>query len=350
MRTYLALATVVAAVTACAGDKAGKSAAESTAIAPVGSAAPQMITITARNFAYDAPDTVSSGMVTIKLVNQGLILAEMNRSKTSLELQDYEFKVFSQWGEDGIIAHLLAHVPITNTIFVEFGVQDYSESNTRFLLRHRNWSGLVLDGSSANIALIRADPIYWRHNLKAEAAFITRDNINDLLIGHGISGGIGLLSVDIDGNDYWVWEAITAVAPQLVVAEYNALFGPTAPVSVPYEPSFERTAAHHSNLYWGCSLAALVHLGVQKGYRLVGCNSNGNNAFFVRSDCSGSLPSLTASQAFRPAKFRESRSAAGELTHLSGPLARAAVAHMPLTDVVSGKTLAVGDLAVQDVL
>lgn len=277
----------------------------------------------------------------------GRVEARQTLGAAAGDLAAAEFKVSSQWGEDGIIEHLLAHVPVRNSIFVEFGVQDYTESNTRFLLRHRNWSGLVLDGSPSNIALIRTDPIYWRHNLKAETAFITRENINGLLTGHGVTGDIGMLSVDIDGNDYWVWEAITAVAPQIVIAEYNALFGATAPVSVPYDPSFQRTAAHHSNLYWGCSLAALVHLGVQKGYRLVGCNSNGNNAFFVRTEDLGTLPSLTSEQAYRPAKFRESRSAAGELTYLSGPAARAQITDLPLIDVVSGKTLAAGDLPVQ---
>jgi hypothetical protein len=261
------------------------------------------------------------------------------------DLAAAEFKVSSQWGEDGIIAHLLAHVPVANPVFVEFGVQDYTESNTRYLLRHRNWSGLVLDGSPANIALIRKDPIYWRHNLKAEAAFITRENINDLLTTHGVLGDIGLLSVDIDGNDYWVWEAITVISPRIVIAEYNALYGPSAAVSVPYDPAFQRTAAHHSNLYWGCSLAALAHLGDTKGYALVGCNSNGNNAFFVRRDCVGALPALTPSQAFRPAKFRESRSAEGALTFLTGSQARAEVEHLPLIDVVTGSALAVGNLS-----
>jgi hypothetical protein len=261
------------------------------------------------------------------------------------DLSAAEFKVSSQWGEDGIIAHLLAHVPITTPVFVEFGVQDYTEANTRFLLRHRNWSGLVLDGSPGNIALIRRDPIYWRHNLKAEAAFITRENINAVLTLHGIGGDIGLLSIDIDGNDYWVWEAITVVSPRIVVAEYNALYGPTAAVSVPYDGAFQRTTAHHSNLYWGCSLAALAHLGEAKGYRLVGCNSNGNNAFFVRHDCVGRLAVLDAATAYRTAKFRESRSADGELTYLSGALARAEVADQPVVDVVTGQRLAVGDLS-----
>jgi len=199
------------------------------------------------------------------------------------EIQQAEFRVFSQWGEDGILQHLLRHVSVSRKIFVEFGVENYTESNTRFLLMNDNWAGLVIDGSAANIEYIKQDEIYWRYNLKAEAAFITKDNINDLIRRNGISGEIGLLSVDIDGNDYWVWDAIDSVIPSIVVVEYNARFGPERAVTVPYDPAFVRAAAHHSNLYWGASLAAFCLLAKRKGYSFVGCNTAGNNAFFVQS-------------------------------------------------------------------
>lgn len=275
----------------------------------------------------------------------GRIEARQTEAVSPGDLAGAEFKVSSQWGEDGIIAHLLLHVPVPNPVFVEFGVQDYTESNTRFVLREKNWSGLVLDGSPENIALIRSDPIYWRYNLKAEAAFITRENIDALISAHGIAGDIGLLSVDIDGNDYWVFEAITAVSARIFVAEYNALYGPQAAVSIPYDPAFQRSKAHHSNLYWGCSLSAWAHVAAKRGYALVGCNSNGNNAFFVRRDCLGALPELTVAEAFRPARFRESRDSSGALSYLSGDAARAEIAALPLTDVLTGRVLTVGDLA-----
>ena len=256
-----------------------------------------------------------------------------------------EFKVSSQWGEDGIIAHLLRHVSIASKVFVEFGVQDYKESNTRFLLRNTNWCGLVLDGSIENIAIIRKDPIYWQHNLKAEAAFVTRENINDLILRHGIVGDIGLLSIDIDGNDYWVWQAISCISPRIVVVEYNALFGPSATVSVPYDPFFVRTQAHYSNLYWGCSLSALTHLAAEKGYGLVGCNTNGNNAFFVRRDVFGGLPLVSPTEAYRPAYFREARDLSGALNYLTGADALAVIRDMSLIDVVTGERGLVGSFS-----
>ena len=182
------------------------------------------------------------------------------------EIAANEFRVFSQWGEDGILQFLLRHVPVTRKVFVEFGVQNYTESNTRFLLIKDNWSGLVLDGSEADIDFIKQDPIYWRYNLKAICAFITRENINGLLRDNGLTGEIGLLSVDIDGNDYWVWEQIDVVQPAIVIVEYNSRFGSQRAVTVPYDPAFVREKAHFSCAYYGASLPALVALGRRKGY------------------------------------------------------------------------------------
>jgi hypothetical protein len=282
----------------------------------------------------------------IDLVQQALGRIEARQTATVRpgDFESAEFKVSSQWGEDGIIEHLVRHVPIERRIFVEFGVQDYSEANTRFLLVHRNWSGLVIDGSPQNIDRIRQDAIYWRFNLKSECAFVTRDNINAIISRHGITGDIGILSVDIDGNDYWVWKAIDCISPRIVIVEYNALFGSEAAVSVPYDENFTRGRAHYSNLYWGCSLAALERLGQLKGYRLVGCNSAGNNAFFVRKDLVETFPVQNAVDAFRSARFRESRNSDGTLSFLETEAALRAIATMPLEQVVDDIQIRVGDI------
>ena len=228
------------------------------------------------------------------------------------DLHAREFRAFSQWGEDGILQHLIRHVDIPRKQFVEFGVEDYAEANTRFLLINDNWSGLVLDGSEQHVHAIHDDPLYWRHDLKAVAAFITRDNINDLLGEHGVTGDIGLLSIDIDGMDYWVWQAIDCIQPAIVVVEYNARFGPDRAVTVPYRDDFDRRTAHPSLIYYGASLAALHLLGQRKGYDLIGCGSAGLNAFFVRRDLRPeSLPARTAAQAFVPAGYREAHDEAG---------------------------------------
>jgi hypothetical protein len=252
-------------------------------------------------------------------------------------IQAVEFRTFSQWGEDGIIQFLLRNVDIKRKIFIEFGVQNYTESSTRFLLVNNNWSGLVIDGGEQNVAYIKNDPVYWQYNLKAECSFITRENINEIFLRNGISGEIGLLSVDIDGNDYWVWESITAVAPAIVVTEYNARFGSERAVTVPYDPGFVRSTAHHSHIYYGASLKALYLLARKKGYAFVGCNSAGNNAFFVRRDLLvHPLRELSVHEGYVPNQFREARSPDGKLAFLSREQEQELLQELPLVDIESG--------------
>ncbi|MGB9498870.1 MAG: hypothetical protein ACKVE4_03790 [Dissulfuribacterales bacterium] len=252
----------------------------------------------------------------------------------SKKIADNEFRVFSQWGEDGIIQFLLRHLNIENKIFVEFGVENYTESNTRFLLVNNNWAGLVIDAGKKQVDYIKSDPIYWRYNLKAVCSFITRDNINKLLMENGIKGEIGLLSVDIDGNDYWVWEEINVISPAIVVIEYNARFGRDRAVTIPYDEQFVRSKAHFSNIYYGASLKALYLLAKKKGYAFVGCNSAGNNAFFVRKDLkSDELPELSVEEGFVQGRFRESRDETGGLNFLSSQEEQAIIESLPLAEV-----------------
>ena len=260
------------------------------------------------------------------------------------DLSEIEFRAFSQWGEDGIIQYLIHNVPIANRSFVEFGVENYTEANTRFLLINNGWSGLVLDGSEDNIEYIQKDDIYWRHDLTAKYLFITRDNINEALTASGFTEDIGLLSIDIDGNDYWVWEAIEAITPRIVVCEYNSVFGAEAAVTVPYDDRFDWSKAHYSRLYFGASLAALCDLAEEKGYDFIGCNSAGVNAFFVRKDLQHGLPVLSASDGFVQSKLRQSRDRSGNLSFLSGDARIREIRELPLHDVRANKLIQVKDI------
>lgn len=249
-------------------------------------------------------------------------------------LADLEFRVFSQFGDDGIIQYLTDSVEVEHSTFVEFGVEDYYESNTRFLLQNNNWSGFVMDGSPENINSLLAWTDFWRYDLKAKPAFITVENINELIQeGTADWSGIGLLHIDLDGNDYWVWKELN-VNPPIVIVEYNSNFGSTLPVTVPYNPAFHRTEAHYSNLYWGASLAALCRLGDSRGYQFVGCNSAGNNAYFVRKDkMNGRIRALSPAQGFVQSRYRESRDEEGNLTYLSAADRRALLKGMEVFDV-----------------
>ena len=260
------------------------------------------------------------------------------------DLRTAEFKVFSQFGDDGIIQYLIRQLAIEASAFVEFGVGDYRESNTRFLLMNNNWRGLIMDGNPASVARIKQDPVCLFYDLTVAREFITRENINELLSTHGFTGSIGLLSVDIDGNDYWVWEAIKVIDPVVVVCEYNSAFGPTRAVTIPYDPAFQRQKAHSSNLYYGVSLAALCYLAGRRGYAFVGSNSNGNNAYFIRRDRLGSLRVLTPSEGWVESRFRESLDAAGSFTFLSGADRLKAMAGCSVYDVENHLTVSCGSL------
>lgn len=250
------------------------------------------------------------------------------------QINESEFKVYSQWGEDGIIQFLLRYVPIYNKVFIEFGVENYTEANTRFLLVNNYWSGLVLDGDESNISFIKNDMrVSYAHDLIAEAVFITKDNINDIITRNGISGDIGILSVDIDGNDYWVWEAINCISPRIVICEYNSIFGPDAKVTVPYKSDFFRGTAHFSNIYYGASISALTYLANKKGYSLVAGNQAGNNVFFVRNDVMGTLSVKTPREAFRKAAFKEAKDENGKLSYETFDRRFEKIAGLALVDV-----------------
>jgi hypothetical protein len=259
---------------------------------------------------------------------------------------DAEFQVFSQFGEDGIIQFLVGHVPVPLDceVFVEFGVEDYTESNTRFLLVHDNWRGFVMDGGEGMHEFLRASGLAWRHHIDARTAFIDRDNVNSLIASAGITDDIGLLSIDIDGNDYWVLEAVDSVSPRILVLEYNATFGKDAAVTVPYDPGFVRGEKHWTWLYWGASLAALARAADEKGYAMVAVNRAGNNAFFVRRDVLGELPARSPAEVWRPSRFRESRGRGGELSYVSAPEERLRLMRdMPVVDVEAGRELLIGE-------
>ena len=245
------------------------------------------------------------------------------------------FKVFSQWDEDGIIQYLINKIDIPSKTFIEFGVENYEESNTRFLLLNNHWQGMVLDASEADIRYVQTDRIHWEFDLQAERAWITRDNIDSLLKRSGFPEDVGLLSIDINGNEYWIWEAIRSIQPRIVIVEYNSLFG-LHPVAVPYKEDFDRTGAHYSNLYYGCSLGALQHLASRKGYILLGSNVWGHNAFFVRADAGSVFNPVAAAVAYVRSNFRESRGLDGKLTYVRGDNRLNLIQDLPVVNVITG--------------
>jgi hypothetical protein len=257
---------------------------------------------------------------------QGLAALTLGRTNGSGTadggLEKWEFRLRSQWGEDGILHHIFDCVGITNRTFVEFGVQAGRECNAAHLALSERWRGLFIEGDPRLAGWTQE---YYERMLGTDAdrirvacAFVTVENIDSVLAENGMSGPIDLLSIDIDGNDYWIWTAITAVTPRVLVIEYNAAFGPERAVTIPYNANF-RWSGSDSDLYFGASLLALTKLAARKGYALVGCGSNGVNAFFVqRQLAKGELCEVAVADAFRPRAGLTGRLPLGEHLDLVG--------------------------------
>jgi hypothetical protein len=212
-----------------------------------------------------------------------------------------EFQVFSQNGEDGILLWLLREAGAPVKTFVEIGIENARECNTALLAFVLGWDGLMLEADPLGVAA--AQKLVGRmlkgraNRVEIRQAFVTRENVNALAGG----GDLGVLSIDVDGMDYWLWRAVEDASPRVVVVEYNASMGPDEPITVPYQADFSATEAHSSGYYHGASLAALEKLGREKGYALVAVDSAGVNAFFVREQFRPvSLRARRAADLFRP--------------------------------------------------
>ena len=239
-------------------------------------------------------------------------------------LRRAESRVYSQNGEDGVVAHLLSLAGPGDRRFVEFGVEDGTECNTANLALTFGWRGLQLEANAADAA--RAWDFYsGRADVRVVEARVTPANIDALLAEHGFDGELDLLSIDIDGNDYWVWETLNAARPRVVVIEYNAVFGPARSLTVPYAERPSPYEAHPTGWYHGASLTALARLADRKGYVLAGAESRGVNAFFVRRDvAAGKVAAVTPAAAWAP--FYEA-------AHLSPDQAWAQIAHLEYVTV-----------------
>lgn len=230
-----------------------------------------------------------------------LRLRSQPRYQDPRRLAGHEFKSFSQHGEDGIIEAIFDRIGTTNKEFVEFGAGNGLENNSALLLV-KGWKGLWIEGGKQNAEGIQAKfaEMIQSGRLRFLNAFIDAANIEGLLRRGGVPAEFDFLSVDIDGNDYWVWKQIEAFKPRVVCIEYNGIFPPSTRWIMKYNP----THAWGGSTYYNSSLKSLELLGARKGYKLVGCDLSGANAFFVREDLVGDrfAAPFTAENHYEPAR------------------------------------------------
>lgn len=230
---------------------------------------------------------------------------EMHALNVTLpNFDEVEFRAFSQNGEDGILLYLFSLLGTTNKKIIEMCCSDGIECNAANLIVNHGWHGLLFDGREEKIKKGREfyarcqDTRTW--SPKLVQAWLTAENCNSLIQENGLAGDIDLLSLDMDGVDYWVLKALDCINPRVIVLEYNPLLGPNLSVTIPYSPDFiAKYEGEQHRYYYGASLSAFVKLAKQKGYRLVGCERYGFNAFFVRAELGGDIfPEISTAHCF----------------------------------------------------
>ena len=248
------------------------------------------------------------------------IAAHRSSNHQKKNLWDYECKVYSQWGEDGILDFLFDSMSIDKPSIVEFGVGDFSECNSRFSAEYRNANLFLVDSREDLLPNVLSNSLYWKSLIEVRNEWITPSSAEILLSeAKRVLGRVDCLSLDIDGNDYWIIKDLNLDGISVVVVEYNPIFGAKDAVTVPRDDEFNRTRAHHSNLYYGASVVAWIKLFEQKGFVFVGSNRVGNNGFFV-SKKHANLFNFDVSNLnrFTDWRVRESRNPEGNLTYVSG--------------------------------
>ena len=225
-------------------------------------------------------------------------------------INQYEKQVYSQNGEDGIIEELLNRLGTTIQLSVEFGVEDGSECNTAYLAKAKDWSCILIEANAEKFQKLKENYASYP-NVRVAHKFVTRENIVSIFEEMNIPIEFDLLSIDIDGNDYWVWQALSGYKPRIAIIEFNGAYPPPRQMVIKYNPNF----AWDGTTYYGASLTSLTLLGNQMGYALLGTDSRGVNAFFVRRDLleQSGFPELTPEAAYHPPGYPPHRPGEGPL-------------------------------------
>lgn len=230
-------------------------------------------------------------------------------------LNDTGFKVFSQHEEDGLLLFIFAVIGISNKTFVEIGANDGVNSNCANFALNFGWHGLFIDSDKAAVKrgqhFYKRYPDPWSYHPKFACSKITRENVNEVIKKAGFEGEVDLLSIDLDGYDYWIWDKLEIISPRVVIIETHVEFGYNN-IVVPYDPDYYYPGKHP--VYHGASPVAMNNLAKRKGYRLVGANSYGHNMIYVKLDAANELiPEVTVESTLQHPSAIESFSLFNEI-------------------------------------
>ncbi len=209
-----------------------------------------------------------------------ILLMRKNYSKVN-KLSDVDYKIFSQNGEDGILDYLLYQLKIEKPKYIEIGVGDYTESNTRFIFERCSPKGVIVDCLENLEEKIKKNFSLWKSELKIVNDFVNPNNIIKIMREADTLNNLDIFSLDIDGIDYWILKELPKDFSKIAIVEFNPIFGKNLKVSVPNIINFDRKKYHYSNLCFGMSLQAAIEIMNEKNFYFVGTNLLRNNAFFI---------------------------------------------------------------------
>jgi len=249
--------------------------------------------------------------------------SEMRQHYSKIKhLSDADYKVFSQTGEDGIIDYLLYSLNIKVPQFVEIGVGDYRESNTRYIFEKNCCRGMIIDKNPNLKNKVSKNVRLWKGDLTIIETTVKSNDIANILTSNNFDNNLDILVLDVDGIDYWILQALPEKFSKIAVIEYNSIFGPNLEITIPNLTNFDRKKYHYSYLCYGVSLKALIKLMNKKKYVFVGTNIACYNAFFIlESDVKKlnlTLPDTNNLTKYTTSYIRDSRSIDGKLNYLTG--------------------------------
>jgi hypothetical protein len=279
-------------------------------------------------------------------LGQSAILASRQSYSKVKNLWDAEVKVYSQWGEDGILDYICEIIELTKPRVLEIGAGNFLECNSRFIAEFRNASVVAVD-ARADLLNTPLHSLKWKNHIELVNEWITPDNIDSIikLAEHNMNS-VDIFSLDLDGNDYWILENANLSQFKIVVVEYNALFGSSYEVTVPRNDRFERHKEHASGLYYGASLKAFVELLKLKGFIFIGTNRSCLNAFFIKKNLRSKFKTLKVKDLdqYVDSTIRESRDSFGKLSFLAGIDRNIVIESLPLWNVASQQMVKVRDV------
>jgi len=281
------------------------------------------------------------------LLGQSAILSSRAASNNFKDLWDAEVKVYSQWGEDGILDYICEAIGVSKPNVIEIGAGNFIECNSRFLAESRNANIIAVDGRNDLTDNVKSSSVFWKSQIIPLVDWVTPDKINSIiLLGEEKFGKIDIFSIDLDGNDYWILKEANLTQIDIVVLEYNPIFGAIKEVTVPRDDEFDRHKKHFTGLYYGASLKAYINLLSNKDFIFIGTNRVGSNAFFVKNNLlhNFKIAAPINLEKYVDWRIRESREESGRLSYLSGRDRLEIIKELPLIELTTQSEVNVASL------